>query len=69
MVHVIFKDGIRIAFDESGKGVVVIIINGAMRLRKFFGDKPLHSRTTSAFTRTIVLAAAKAPILIPRQFS
>jgi pimeloyl-ACP methyl ester carboxylesterase len=50
MAHVISKDGTRIAFDKSGKGAGVIIVNGAMGFREFYGDKPLVAALSNDFT-------------------
>jgi pimeloyl-ACP methyl ester carboxylesterase len=50
MSHVISKDGTRIAFDKSGKGPPIIIVNGAMAFREFYGDKPLVAALSNTFT-------------------
>jgi pimeloyl-ACP methyl ester carboxylesterase len=50
MSHVISKDGTRIAFDKSGKGAPIIIVNGAMGFREFYGDKPLVAALSNNFT-------------------
>ena len=50
MAHVISKDGTKIAFDKAGKGPALIIVNGAMGFRAFYGDKPLVSKLSNDFT-------------------
>jgi pimeloyl-ACP methyl ester carboxylesterase len=50
MSQVISKDGTTIAFDKSGSGPALIIINGAMGYRAFYGDKPLASKLSNDFT-------------------
>ena len=50
MGEVISKDGTRIAFDKSGKGAAIIIVNGALGFREFYGDKPLVAALSNDFT-------------------
>src|SRR5688572_18136414 len=50
MSHVISKDGTSIAFDKSGEGPAIIIMNGAMGFREFYGDKPLVEALSNDFT-------------------
>lgn len=50
MAHVLSKDGTRIAYDKIGHGPAVIIVNGAMGYRAFYGDKPLATALSSDFT-------------------
>jgi pimeloyl-ACP methyl ester carboxylesterase len=50
MSQVISRDGTTIAFDKSGQGPALIIVNGAMGYRAFYGDKPLVSKLSNDFT-------------------
>jgi pimeloyl-ACP methyl ester carboxylesterase len=50
MAHVTSKDGTHIAFSKTGQGDPVIIVNGAMGFREFYGDKLLASMLSKDFT-------------------
>lgn len=50
MPYVTSRDGTRIAFDKIGSGPPVIIVNGAMGHRNFYGDKPLAAMLAEHFT-------------------
>jgi pimeloyl-ACP methyl ester carboxylesterase len=44
------KDGTRIAFEKTGRGPAVILINGALSHRGLYGDRPLAARLSEHFT-------------------
>ena len=44
------KDGTRIAFERTGGGPAVILINGALSHRNLYGDQPLAGRLSQHFT-------------------
>lgn len=44
------KDGTIITYDKSGNGPVVIIINGALGYREYYGDKELAQKLSKEFT-------------------
>lgn len=48
--YVISKDGTRIAFEKTGTGPAVIIVNGALSFRKVYDDKALISALSKNFT-------------------
>lgn len=53
MAGVTSKDGARIAFEKTGRGPAVIVVNGALAHRNFYGDKPLAARLSEQFTAYI----------------
>jgi pimeloyl-ACP methyl ester carboxylesterase len=50
MAHVTSKDGTHIAYSKTGQGEPLIIVNGAMGFREFYGDQPLASMLSEDFT-------------------
>src|SRR5688572_14702712 len=44
------KDGTKIAFETTGTGPPVIIVNGALAHRALYGDRPLASKLSRRFT-------------------
>ncbi len=44
------EDGTRIAFEKTGRGPAVILINGALAHRGLYGDQPLAARLSEHFT-------------------
>lgn len=44
------KDGTLIAFDQSGKGPAVLLVDGAMSYREFLGSRPLAAELSTDFT-------------------
>jgi pimeloyl-ACP methyl ester carboxylesterase len=50
MSKVMSKDGTTIAFDKLGQGPAMILVNGAMGYREFFGGKPLAAELSNEFT-------------------
>jgi pimeloyl-ACP methyl ester carboxylesterase len=50
MQNVISKDGTKIAFEKTGQGPAVIMVNGAMGYREFHGGRDLVAELSSAFT-------------------
>lgn len=50
MSQVISKDGTKIGFDKSGQGPAIIIVNGAMGFRAFYGDESLVAMLSNDFT-------------------
>ena len=49
MPHVTSRDGTKIAFEESGQGPVVILIDGAMGYRRYMGMMPLATELGGDF--------------------
>jgi pimeloyl-ACP methyl ester carboxylesterase len=49
MKKVISKDGTTIGFDQSGTGPAMILVNGAMGYREFFGGRPLAAELSKEF--------------------
>ena len=49
MPHVTSRDGTRIAFEESGPGPVVILVDGAMAHRGYLGMTPLAAELAGDF--------------------
>lgn len=43
------KDGTTLAFEKSGHGPAVILVNGAMGYREFFGGRPLAAELSKEF--------------------
>src|SRR5687767_1165324 len=50
MAHTKSKDGTQIAFEKTGNGPAVIIVNGALSYRGLYGDKSLSSALSKNFT-------------------
>jgi pimeloyl-ACP methyl ester carboxylesterase len=50
MSTVISKDGTRIAYDNTGAGPAVILVDGAMGYRALFGPSPLAAQLANHFT-------------------
>src|SRR6187551_2160643 len=50
MPTTISKDGTVIAYEKTGHGPSVILVNGALGHRKFFGEKDLAARLAKNFT-------------------
>jgi pimeloyl-ACP methyl ester carboxylesterase len=50
MPQVTSKDGTVIAYDKSGNGPLVIIVNGAFGYRDYYGDRELASALSQGFT-------------------
>jgi pimeloyl-ACP methyl ester carboxylesterase len=50
MAHITSKDGTRIAFDKTGKGPAIVIVNGALSYRAVYSDNPLVSALSKDFT-------------------
>jgi pimeloyl-ACP methyl ester carboxylesterase len=50
MANVVSKDGTRIAYDRTGKGPAIIIVNGAFGFRAFHGDEALSAILSKEFT-------------------
>jgi pimeloyl-ACP methyl ester carboxylesterase len=50
MEKVTSKDGTQIAYDKTGNGPVVIIVNGALGYREFYGNKDLAEKLSKEFT-------------------
>lgn len=50
MKIIMSKDGTTIAFEKSGQGPAVILVNGAMGYREFFGGRPLAAELSKEFT-------------------
>jgi pimeloyl-ACP methyl ester carboxylesterase len=50
MAHATSKDGTRIAFDKTGAGPAVIIVNGALAYRANDGDESLAAALAKDFT-------------------
>lgn len=44
------RDGTRIAFESTGRGPAVIVVNGALAHRNLYGDQPLAARLSEHFT-------------------
>lgn len=49
MTHVISRDGARIAFEYTGNGPALIVVNGTMGFRAFYGDRPLARLLSDSF--------------------
>lgn len=50
MPVVISKDGTTIAYDKTGSGPAVVLVNGALGHRKFFGEQELVNSLAKNFT-------------------
>lgn len=50
MTPVISRDGARIAFERTGRGPALIVVNGTMGFRAFYGDPPLAASLSNDFT-------------------
>lgn len=50
MTRLTSKDGTRIAFDKTGSGPAVILVNGALSHRGLYGDQPLAAKLSEHFT-------------------
>jgi pimeloyl-ACP methyl ester carboxylesterase len=50
MEKVTSKDGTQIAYDKTGNGPLVIIVNGALGYREFYGNKELAQMLSKEFT-------------------
>ena len=50
MSQVSSKDGTTIAYDKSGNGPAIIIINGALGFRDYYGDRELANELSKEFT-------------------
>ncbi len=50
MPKVTSRDGTVIAYDKSGSGPVVVIVNGALGYRDYYGDRELASELSKEFT-------------------
>jgi pimeloyl-ACP methyl ester carboxylesterase len=50
MAKVTSKDGTEIAYDKTGKGPAVIMVNGALAYRKFYGGRNLSILLSKDFT-------------------
>jgi pimeloyl-ACP methyl ester carboxylesterase len=50
MPTVISKDGTAIAYEKTGKGPGIILVNGALAHREFYGEKELADRLSKNFT-------------------
>jgi pimeloyl-ACP methyl ester carboxylesterase len=50
MKKVISKDGTTIAFEQSGTGLAVILVDGALAYREYFGGRPLAAELSKGFT-------------------
>jgi hypothetical protein len=50
MKKVISIDGTTIAFEQSGTGPAVILVDGAMAYRELFGGRPLAAELSKEFT-------------------
>jgi pimeloyl-ACP methyl ester carboxylesterase len=49
-LRVISKDGTRIAFEMSGQGPAVILVDGALSYRQYRGGRPLAAELAAGFT-------------------
>lgn len=50
MPIVISKDGTAIAYEKTGKGPCILLVNGALSHRKLYGEKELAERLAQDFT-------------------
>ncbi|MHB1134653.1 MAG: alpha/beta fold hydrolase [Chloroflexota bacterium] len=50
MATIISADGTRIAFQQSGGGPAVILVDGALAYREYFGGRPLAAALANDFT-------------------
>jgi pimeloyl-ACP methyl ester carboxylesterase len=50
MAQIKSKDGTRIAFDKTGSGPAIIVVNGALSYREVYSDNPLVSALSKDFT-------------------
>src|SRR3989337_313554 len=50
MPTAISKDGTAIAYEKTGKGPSIILVNGALAHRKFYGETDLAARLAKNFT-------------------
>ena len=50
MQKVTSKDGTIIAFDKLGKGPGVLLVDGALSYREYFGGRPLAVELSNEFT-------------------
>ncbi len=50
MQHIISKDGTAIAYEKTGSGPVIILIDGAMGHREHFGGRALAAELSKDFT-------------------
>lgn len=50
MPTAVSKDGTVIAYEKTGKGPSIILVNGALAHRKFYGEKDLATRLAKDFT-------------------
>src|SRR5687767_10101157 len=50
MPHVTSRDGTSIAYDESGSGPAIILVDGALAYRDHRGGRPLASELARHFT-------------------
>jgi pimeloyl-ACP methyl ester carboxylesterase len=46
----ISKDGTAIAYEKTGKGPGIVLVNGALAYRKFYGERELANRLAKNFT-------------------
>jgi pimeloyl-ACP methyl ester carboxylesterase len=50
MPHVVSKDGTRIGYDRTGRGAVIILIDGALGHRGYRGGRPLAAQLSADFS-------------------
>lgn len=50
MPTVISKDGTAIAYEKTGKGPCILLVNGALSHRNLYGEKELADRLAKSFT-------------------
>lgn len=50
MPHVTSKDGTSIAYDKTGKGPAIVLVDGAMGYREYHGGRPLAAELARTFT-------------------
>jgi pimeloyl-ACP methyl ester carboxylesterase len=50
MAFVRSKDGVNIAFEKTGHGPAVVVVNEALAHRNLYGEKPLADRLAEHFT-------------------
>ena len=50
MPYAVSKDGTRIAYEKTGQGPAIVMVNGALAHRKFYGGEGLAARLLQEFT-------------------
>ena len=59
MSRVMSKDGTEIAYEKSGRGPAVILVDGAMGYRGYMGMKPLAAELAKNFTAVEKIVQAR----------